>query len=81
MKVRNKEGEVSPSLQPPRQRRSAPYACGVFRYPLSFDEKEGWVILDQMRTVDKIRLVKPLGKLEHTTIVAIKSFLSKMLVE
>lgn len=32
-----------------------------------FDEKEGQIVLDQLRTVDKIRLVKRLGEVEKET--------------
>jgi mRNA interferase MazF len=37
--------------------RAAPY-----RIPISFEGKRGLVVLDQIRTVDKQRLVKRLGK-------------------
>ncbi|MEK7825125.1 MAG: type II toxin-antitoxin system PemK/MazF family toxin, partial [Nitrospirota bacterium] len=32
------------------------------RVPVKFKRKEGWVVLDQIRTVDKKRLIKKLGK-------------------
>ncbi len=34
------------------------------RIPLSFDGKEGFIVLDQIRTIDKSRLVKLLGTIE-----------------
>ena len=37
------------------------------RVPCSFQGKNGQVILDQIRTVDKVRLVKLLGILEEET--------------
>lgn len=37
------------------------------RIPCNFEDRAGWVVLDQIRTVDKIRLVKKLGKLEDDT--------------
>jgi mRNA interferase MazF len=39
-----------------------------FRVPLSFQGKEGLVLLDQIRTVDKVRLVKCLGAVSDTTL-------------
>ena len=33
------------------------------RIPVRFDKKSGWIVLDQIRTVDKARLVKKLGKI------------------
>ena len=41
-----------------------PYAT---RVPCQFQGKNGQVALDQLRTVDKTRLVKRLGKLERET--------------
>ena len=38
------------------------------RIPLTFQRKKGWVVLDQIRTVDKNRLVKKLGNLSPKVI-------------
>jgi len=46
-----------------------------------FREKEGWVVLDQIRTVDKERLFKKLGKLGASEIDHIKTVLQEMLVD
>jgi mRNA interferase MazF len=35
------------------------------RVPLTFKRKKGQIVLDQIRTVDKTRLVKRLGKLDR----------------
>jgi len=51
------------------------------RVPVRFKEKSGWVVLDQMRTVDRIRLVKKLGKVDSRTVQAIQSVIQEMLVE
>ena len=51
------------------------------RIELQFKKKSGWVVLDQIRTVDKIRLIKKLGKIDSSTIVKVKSIISEMLVE
>ena len=37
------------------------------RVPCTFQGKSGQVVLDQLRTVDKVRLVKRLGKLDGPT--------------
>jgi mRNA interferase MazF len=41
-----------------------------FRVPVSFQGKEGLVLLDQIRTVDKRRLVKPLGVAPEQVLLA-----------
>ena len=45
----------------------APLTTGGHRYPFRvscrFEGKAGYVVLDQIRTVDRERLVRPLGKL------------------
>jgi mRNA interferase MazF len=49
----------------------APMTTGERPYPTRvacrFQSKEGQVVLDQIRTVDKIRLVKRLGRLSAAT--------------
>ncbi len=37
------------------------------RIPVLFEKKEGYIVLDQIRTVDKSRLVKMLGTIEKET--------------
>ena len=51
------------------------------RVPVTFAGKHGWVILDQIRTVDYQRFVRKLGKLEAKTISAIKAVIQEMLVD
>jgi len=51
------------------------------RVPVKFDNKEGWIVLDQIRTVDRVRLVKKLGKIKQREIEKIKSILQEMLVD
>ena len=51
------------------------------RVSVSFRGKQGWVVLDQLRTLDKRRLVKKLGKITKTEIAGIKSVLQEMLVD
>jgi mRNA interferase MazF len=35
------------------------------RIPVSFDGKDGFVVLDRIRTVSKDQLVKKLGTIDH----------------
>ena len=63
----------------------APMTTKSHSYPsrvgISFDGKEGWVVLDQIRTIDKKRGVKRLGKLKEKEIRKIKRVIMEMLVE
>ena len=51
------------------------------RIPLTFQGKKGWIVLDQIRTVDKKRVVKKLGKISPNKIVEVKKIINEMLVE
>ena len=51
------------------------------RVPVTFARTPGWIVLDQIRTVDKKRLIKRLGRIEAKAITSIKSIIQKMLVE
>jgi mRNA interferase MazF len=49
----------------------------IFRPKIYFDKKDGLVLLDQLRAVDKTRLVKKLGEVDKET----SENISKMLVQ
>ena len=51
------------------------------RVPLRFKGKDGWVVLDQIRTVDKARLIKKLGRLLPETVLTVKAVIQEMLVD
>lgn len=51
------------------------------RIPLKFQRKNGWIVLDQIRTVDKIRLIKRLGHIEEKNIRDVKAAVKEMLVD
>lgn len=51
------------------------------RVPCVFQGKEGQVVMDQIRTVDKIRLVKRLGKIDSQTQADVFSALSELFSE
>ena len=51
------------------------------RIPVRFQRKNGWIVLDQLRTVDKRRLIRKLGHLNQKTIRRIKALIKEMLVD
>ena len=63
----------------------APMTTKSHNYPsrvkLDLDGKEGWIVLDQIRTVDKSRLVKKIGRIEKSIITNVKSIIKEMLVD
>ena len=48
------------------------------RVPLIFAGKQGQIVLDQIRTVDKIRLVKKLGKIKESEAKKVAQVLQEM---
>ena len=60
----------------------APLTTGGHRYPFripcSFDGKDGDVVPDQLRTVDRERLVKHLGVLPEGTLLQVLGVLQEM---
>jgi len=48
------------------------------RVPCTFQGKSGQVVLDQIRTVDKVRLVKRLGDVEAVTADAVLESLAEL---
>ncbi|HMN30442.1 MAG TPA: type II toxin-antitoxin system PemK/MazF family toxin [Caldilineaceae bacterium] len=48
------------------------------RVSCQFEGKSGWVVLDQLRTVDKVRLVKRLGRLNSAEQKAVLATLAEM---
>ena len=63
----------------------APMTTKSKSYPssveLSFQGKKGYIVLDQIRTVDKSRFIKKLGSPEKKTIIKIKKVIQEMLVD
>jgi len=51
------------------------------RIPLKFTGKDAWIVLDQLRTVDRKRLIRKLGKIEQVIINKVKSIIKEMLVD
>lgn len=51
------------------------------RIPCMFEGKEGQVVLDQIRTVDKARLVKKLGRISASTQKEVLAVLMELFAE
>lgn len=51
------------------------------RVPCTFQGKRGQIVLDQMRTVDRARLVKRVGKLTGPQVVAVRAVVGAMFAE
>jgi len=51
------------------------------RVSLQFNKVNGWIVLDQIRTIDKQRIIKKLGAIESKTIEKVKEILNEMLIE
>ena len=57
---------------------SKPYPT---RIEIKVKETKGWVVIDQIRTVDKRRITKIFGKISEKEILKIKEVLKETLVE
>ena len=51
------------------------------RIEMKHDNKIGWIVLDQIRTIDKQRSLKELGKLSKPEIKELKTVLKELLVD
>jgi mRNA interferase MazF len=63
----------------------APMTTKGQRYPsrvlCRFQDKDGQVVLDQMRTVDKVRLIRRLGRIDPSTRKTVLAVLAEMFAE
>lgn len=48
------------------------------RVPLTFQRRKGQIVLDQIRTVDKSRLIKRLGRIDKETAQKVSDVLQEM---
>jgi mRNA interferase MazF len=69
---------ISTVIIAPLTTKSHPYPS---RIPLKFKGKEGWIVLDQVRTVDKRRLISRMGHLDSALVQELKAVIKKMLVD
>jgi mRNA interferase MazF len=51
------------------------------RVPCELHGKKGQIVLDQLRTVDKVRLVRKLGRIGHKTQQKVLAVLGEMFME
>lgn len=62
----------------------APVTTQTSNYPtrveIRHDNKSGWVVVDQVSTIDKQRIVKHLGKLSRAEIKKIKTIIKETFV-
>lgn len=63
----------------------APMTSSSKNYPtraeVNLDKKKGWIVLDQIRTVDRQRIIKILGNLTEKEIVKVKALLKETYVD
>jgi len=63
----------------------APMTSSSKAYPtrveINHDKKKGWIVLDQIRTVDRQRIIKILGNLTEKEITKVKETLRETFVD
>ncbi len=63
----------------------APMTTSSKNYPtrveIRHENKTGWIILDQIRTIDKHRIIKDLGKLSRPEIRELKAVLKETYID
>jgi len=63
----------------------APLTTSSKNYPtrveIKHNNKIGWIVLDQIRTIDKHRILKDLGKLSRPEIKEVKAILKETFVD
>ncbi|MEN0004263.1 MAG: type II toxin-antitoxin system PemK/MazF family toxin [Bacteroidota bacterium] len=58
--------------------QSKPYPT---RVPIFFKEKNSWIVVEQIRTIDKQRAFRKLGRLQEEEIVRLKAVIKETLVD
>ena len=63
----------------------APMTTTSRKYPtrieVKHDRKIGWIVIDQIRTIDKQRIIRVLGRLSHPEIKELKSVIKETFVD
>ncbi len=63
----------------------APMTSSSKTYPtrveINHDSKNGWIVLDQIRTIDRQRIIKVLGNLSHNETSKVKEVLRETYVD
>lgn len=68
-------GGLATAIVAPMTTQSHPYPT---RVPVSLRGKKGYVVLDQLRTVDRARLVRRMGKVQAATLSTVLEVLGEM---
>lgn len=69
---------ISTVIIAPMTTKSHPYPS---RISIDFKGKSGWIVLDQMRALDRQRLVVKLGRLKPGLIRRVKAVIKEMLAD
>jgi len=63
----------------------APMTTKSRKYPtrieIRHDDKQGWVVIDQIRTIDKQRIIRVFGSLSRKEIKEVKSVIKETFVD
>lgn len=63
----------------------APMTSSSKRYPtrveINHDKKQGWIVIDQIRTIDRLRIFKLVGSLTDKEILKVKSIIRETYVD
>ena len=63
----------------------APMTSQSKKYPtrieVKHNEKDGWVVIDQIRTIDKVRIIKVFDKLSTKEVDHVKSVIRETFVD
>jgi mRNA interferase MazF len=51
------------------------------RVEIKHESKIGWIVLDQVRTIDRVRILKTLGKLSKPEIKEVKAILKETYID
>jgi mRNA interferase MazF len=51
------------------------------RIKVDFQNKTGWIVLDQMIIIDKSRLTRKLGEVDKKTVQKVRAVIKEMLVD
>lgn len=62
----------------PMTTKGRPYPT---RVECTFQDKDGQIVLDQLRTVDKVRLVRKLGRIDEQTQAEVLTVLAELFAE
>ncbi len=71
-------GHLSTFLVAPLTTGGHPYP---FRIPCRFEKRDGFIVLDQLRTVDRKRLVRRLGRISPSTLSKALQVLQEMFAD